>query len=144
MSKEASGTSKKLKLLGYRGLLFFFLTIINLHHAKLLVGNAQYAHVPAGRQVFLYSLYMHFGIFLAGAMAQVGAKLKHGKAILHHLLSEFRIVLPVLLGFGGQIEKYHDPHNTVFVQSHVYEGSSGYSIFLSVPSKHLASEAVVR
>lgn len=144
MSTRAFCTSKKFKLLGYGRLFFFFLPVVNLHHAKLLVGNAQNAHMPTGWQVFLYTLYVNFGIFVAGAMAQVGTKLKHGKAIFHHLLPEFCIVFPVLLGFGGQIEKYHDPHNTVFVQSHVYEGSSGYSIFLSVPSKHLASEAVVR
>lgn len=144
MSKEAPETSKKLKLLGYRGLFFFFLAVKNLHHAKLLVGDGKYAHMPPGRQVFLNAFYVHLGIFAAGAVSQIGAELEHGEPVLHHLFSEIGIVLPVFLGFCGQIEKYHDPHNAIFVQSHVYDSNSGYSIFLPVPSKHFANEAVVR
>lgn len=99
--EEAPVASEKLKLLRYRGLWFFFFSIKNLHHSKLLVGYAQYAHVPAWRQAFLNSLYMYFGIFHTGAVAQVGAELKHGEPVFQHFFSELRIVFTVLLGFGG-------------------------------------------
>ena len=118
MSKSAPGTSKKLKLLRYRGLSFFFLAIEYLHHSKLLVGNGQDPYVTAGRQAFLDPSDMYIRVLPTGTVPHVRAKLKHAEAVLQHLLAEFRIILPVVLGFRGQIEKHHDPHNAVFIQPH--------------------------
>jgi hypothetical protein len=65
------------------------------------------------RQIFLYPLHMYFGILAAGAVAQIGAELKHGKAVFLHFFAKVGIVLFVLLGFGGQIKKHHNPHNSI-------------------------------
>ena len=112
------GNSEKLQLLGNWWLFLLLVPIKDAHHTKLLVGNGQNPHMTFGRQAFLNSPDVHIGIFTAGAVPQIGAELKHGEAVLHHTLSEVGVILPVFLGFHRQIEKDHDPHNSVFVEAH--------------------------
>src|SRR5690606_38296901 len=99
MSKSASGTSKQLKLLRYRGLFFFFLAIEYLHHSKLLVGNSQNPYVTAGRKAFLDPSDMHIRIFATGTVPHVSAKLKHTEPVFKHLFPEFNVVLSILFCF---------------------------------------------
>src|SRR5690606_32326655 len=73
---------------------------------------------------------MDIRIFAAGAMPQVGAKLKHGESVFQHTFSEFGIVLPVFFCHDRKIEHDHDPHNTVFVEAHFMAASD---IILSLP-----------
>jgi hypothetical protein len=56
---------------------------------------------------------MGFGIFGAGAVAQVHAKLKHGETIFEHVFPKPGCIFSVELCFGGQVVHYHNPHNTV-------------------------------
>ncbi len=107
--------SEKLQLLRHRRLFFFLLAVKDPHHAELLIGNGENAHMSPGRKDLQHSLHMYIRIFTAGAMPEVGAELEHGKAVLHHAFPELCIILPVFLGFGRQVEKYHDPHDPVFV-----------------------------
>src|SRR5277367_2341865 len=74
--------------------------------------------MPFWWEVFLYAFYVDICIFTAWAMPQISTELKHGEAVFHHPLAEFGIVLSILFGFYRQIEKNHDPHNTVFVEAH--------------------------
>lgn len=85
-------------------LLFGFLAVVQLHIAKLLVGNTQNAHIAPWGQMRLDAFDVHLGIFAAGAVAYVYGELEHDKAILEHFLSKRGIDLPVLFGFGWQVE----------------------------------------
>lgn len=73
--------------------------------------------MPLWGQDSFYSLYMHLGIFPAGAMAQVNAELKHIEAVGHDILSEFGVNLPVFFGFSRQVKKYEYPHDAICVES---------------------------
>src|SRR5690606_7195319 len=97
-----------------------------------------------GWEAFPDAFDMHIRVLLAWAVPKVGTELEHGESVLEHLLPEFRIIFPILLCFGRQIKKHHDPHNAIFIQSHFHSGSFGYKTLFAVPSKHFASEAVVR
>lgn len=87
-----------------RFLLLGLLAVVQLHIAKLLVGNAQYAHVALRGEMPLHPFYVHLGILAAGAVAYVYGELEHDKAVLEHFLSKRGIDLPVLFGFGWQVE----------------------------------------
>ena len=78
---------------------------IDLHHAKLLVGDAHYVNMAPGWQIGLGSLYVYLGVFAAAAMPHIDTELKHLKTICQHFLSECSILFPVVLRLacGGAI-----------------------------------------
>lgn len=84
-----------------------------------------------GRQQAFYPLHMHVGVFAAGAVPQVHAKLKHLKAVFQHVFPEFGGVLPVGLGIGWQIVHHYYPHNAVGVKTvlrHIISSGTRYEI----------------
>lgn len=58
-----------------------FVAMKYLHHPKLLIRDTHNAYMPMLWQYFFHPLYMHFGIFPAGAMPHVNTELEHLKSI---------------------------------------------------------------
>ena len=88
-----------------------------LHHTKLFVGNAQYAHLALWWEKHFYPFYMHLGIFTAGAVAHINGELKHGEAVAQKFLAEVGVGFPLFLGIGRQVKKHKYPHDTVFAET---------------------------
>ena len=63
--------SEKFQLLAGRIRLQRFVSVEYLYVGKLFVCYAKYAYVAVFRQKRFYTLYVYFGIFHAGAMADV-------------------------------------------------------------------------
>ena len=60
---------------------------------------------------------MNLCILRAWTVARINGELKHVEAVVQQFLSEGGIVFAVFLGFGGQIKKHQNPHDTVFAKS---------------------------
>jgi len=104
---------KKLQLLGRGRNIYSFMPPEDLHHAKLLVCNAQDTDMPFAGQYLLDPPDVDIRILLAAAVPQVQAELEHLEPVRQHILAKMGIVLPVLLGLGRQIEHDNHPHDTV-------------------------------
>lgn len=86
-----------------------------LHHPKLLVGDAHYAHIALGGKVIFGAVDVHFSVFAAAAMAHVNAELKHLKAVCQHFFAKSAGVFAVLFGVGREVEEYKYPHDAICV-----------------------------
>ena len=73
--------------------------------------------MTVGRKDAFHTLDMDFGVFPACAMTQVDGELKHREAVLDQPVPKKRVQLPVFLGFGGKVEEYHYPHNSVLTKT---------------------------
>ena len=73
--------SKQLKLLLGCGFLFFLCATENLHHIKLLVGNAKYSHVTTWWENCFHSTYVCISVRPALTVSQIDWELKHSEAI---------------------------------------------------------------
>ena len=109
--------SKQLQLLAWRVNRLGLAVAENLHVAKLLVGDAQDAHLAIFRHERLHALDVDFGVFTAWTMPQVDGKLEHRKAVGHNALAEVGSGLAFLLRVRRQVEKHQHPHDSVFAKT---------------------------
>jgi len=110
-----SNGSKKLQLLGRSRPVLQCPPPEKLHHPKLFIGQGHYYYFPFWSQKTFYTHYMHISIFAAVAMADINGKLHHGKPILLQVFPKHCVIMPILFGFGRQVEKYKNPQNPVLV-----------------------------
>lgn len=107
--------SKKLQLLGCSRPVLQLPPPEKLHHAKLFIGQGHYYYFPFRSQKAFYAPYMHIGILAAVAMADINGELHHRKTILLQVFPKHCVIMPILFGFGWQVEKYKNPQNPVLV-----------------------------
>ena len=98
-------------------ILLGFLAIEHLHIAKLFVRDSENAHLAIFRHNAADAPNVHLHILTAGTMANVDAKLKHGKAIAYQVLAKIMIDFSIPLGLGGQVEENENPHHSVFAKA---------------------------
>jgi len=85
----------------------------NLHHPKLLVGNAHNADVPFFRQDLFDPDNVDIRIFPTTAVAHVNGELEHLKTIFHDVLTEPGVYFTLRLGFRWQVKKYQYPQYSI-------------------------------
>lgn len=109
--------SEKFKLLTRSSGLLWFLSVKYFKITKLLVGNAEYAHLSKFRKKRLDALDVHLGILHTGTMADVGRELEHGEPVTLQFLAKLCVGLAVTLGLGRQVKLYNHPHNAIFTEA---------------------------
>ncbi len=92
------------------------MTVINLHSAKLPVGDFHHAYVTFVRQPFFDALNMNLCIVGAAAMPDVDRELKHGESVFEQMLPKIGCCFALGFGFRRQIKKYQNPHNPIFAK----------------------------
>ena len=85
--------------------------------AKLFVGDAQNANFAELGKKWFNPIYVDFGIGRTGAVTDVDGELEHGESIIYQGFPKTGGSFSVGLGFGGQIEKYQNPHDTIFTDA---------------------------
>ncbi len=86
---------------------------VNLHPCKLFVGELDHPYLAIRWNARADALLMDFGVFLAGAVAEIDGILHHGKAVLEKAFAKVGVLLPSLFGIGREVEENDDPHTTV-------------------------------
>ena len=120
-----------------------FGSIKKLHGGKLFVGDGENPYFSVrGQQVF-HTAHVYFGIFAAGTVAHVDGELEHGETVAQEVLAEVGCRFPFALGFGGKVEKYKYPHNSVFAEA-VHGGREGLAFRKHQQSAFAAETAYER
>lgn len=109
--------SEQLELLPWSVWLNWLLAVKQLDGTKLLVRYAKHADIAILRKKRFYALYMHLGIFYAGAMADVNRELEHRETVTLQILAEKSISLLVPLCFCREVKENKYPHNPVFAET---------------------------